>query len=96
MDEQRSQLGQAIKTKEIYEVLTRTEAWKSIVIFIDAQIEARRCQIEGRHATGIEDILQTEGLKGEIRSLKFIKNLPEQQLEEAKVVVNAHKEKTDA
>ena len=90
-EEPKSQLGQAIRQRDIYTALVNTEAWTEFDKFLAAQIETRLIEMTGRHSADVGELLGKEGLAGEIRALRFIRKMPEVAVADAKAVIAGYR-----
>lgn len=86
-DDHGGRLSEAVKQRNAFAALIRTEGWAMLKNILNSQVELRRNDFELTPLDSMDKVLGQEFKKGEIASLRLVLELPQNVLEDAEAVI---------
>ncbi len=85
-------LREAVKQKNAFAALLRTEGWDMLATIMRQQLELRRNSFELTPLESLDQVPAQEFKKGEVANLRMIMELPQHILDDAQSIIDTTKE----
>ena len=85
-------LREAVKQKNAFAALLRSEGWDMLMKIFQEQLETRRNRVELTPLASVDEAFAQQFERGEIANLRLVMQLPQSILDDAQSIIDTTKE----
>lgn len=93
-DKQREEMEELRKTQREFQELLKSQGWEQLVEYAEKQMEHRGVGLQGQ-ATGLDQCISNEFVKGEIAGIRLFLHIPTAVIEDFESQLNEIKEEVN-